>query len=69
MNYLKGNRNQPITTMRKCVLLFLLFVFVLFLAAISENKEREAAIQKVAAEEQLQDPLLDETTALNTERK
>lgn len=60
--------NQPITTMRKCVLLFLLFVFVLIIAAMSENKEREAAIQKVAVENNIQDPLLEETTALNTER-
>ncbi|MEZ2413860.1 hypothetical protein ACA086_02775 [Muriicola sp. E247] len=55
--------------MRKCVLLFLLFVFVLFLAALSENNEREVDSQKVAVEEQLQDPPLDNTTALNSDRK
>ncbi|MBT8281909.1 MAG: hypothetical protein KJO16_10050 [Muriicola sp.] len=54
--------------MRKCVLLFLLFVFVLIIAAMSEHKEREAANQKVAVENNLQDPLLEETTALNTDR-
>ncbi|WP_165200671.1 hypothetical protein [Muriicola soli] len=48
--------------------MFLLFVFVLIIAAMTENNEREAAIEKVAVDNNIQDPLLDETTALNSER-
>jgi len=46
--------------MRKCVFLFLLFVFVLIIASISENMERDSAIEKVAMENNIQDPLLPE---------
>ncbi len=37
-----GEKTQPVKTMRKCILLFLLFVFVLAIASFVENRDREA---------------------------
>ncbi len=37
-----GEKTQPVKTMRKCILLFLLFVFVIAIASVIENRDREA---------------------------
>jgi hypothetical protein len=53
--------------MRKCVLLFLLLVFVLIIAAITENRERAAANEKVAMEATPPESLLQESSALSND--
>jgi cbb3-type cytochrome oxidase subunit 3 len=53
--------------MRKCVLLFLLLVFVLIIASVTENRERAAANEKVAMEVNNSESLAQDNTALNNE--
>jgi hypothetical protein len=53
--------------MRKCVLLFLLLVFVLIIASITENRERAATNEKVAMEINTPESSLQESTALSND--
>ncbi|MGB5645654.1 MAG: hypothetical protein WBM55_00945 [Muriicola sp.] len=53
--------------MRKCVLLFLLLVFVLIIASITENNDRAASAEKVAMEVNDQNSLAQESTAGSNE--
>jgi hypothetical protein len=53
--------------MRKCVLLFLLLVFVLIIASITENRERAVGNEKVAMETNAPESLLQENTALSND--
>ncbi|WP_297760706.1 hypothetical protein [uncultured Muriicola sp.] len=53
--------------MRKCVLLFILLVFVLIIASITENRDRAAANEKVAMEINDTESLLQESTALSND--
>lgn len=48
--------------MRKCVFFFFLLVFVLIIASITENREREAAVQSVAMENSKQELSLQDNT-------
>ena len=54
--------------MRKCVFLFLLFVFVLIIASITEKRDSQASTETAAVENVKQDPILQEKTAMNADR-
>lgn len=65
--YKRANSTTNYPTMRKCVLLFLLLVFVLIIASITENNDRAASAEKVAMEVNGQNSLAQESTTGSNE--
>jgi len=65
--YRRTNNTTNYPIMRTCVDLFLLLVFVIIIASITENRERTAANEKVAMEVTASESLLQESTALSND--
>lgn len=63
----KANSSTNYATMRIVVDLFLLLVFVVIIASISENRESALAKEKIAMEVNVQNSLAQESTAANNE--